>query len=189
MKHFPILLISSALMFFSACSGQNQPPADHEPPAPAKKKTPAVQTPAAKPVNAEKEVKKETAPCDFDAPPAAGTKAFCPVMKNEFTVKEDSPRSEYKGRHYVFCCPGCKPKFDEDPQKYIGSGCPHATAKKAETGCPHRNTGCPHEEKKPCDCDKKTSDCPYAKKDREDSAEGHEQDHAHDQGEGHDHAH
>ncbi|HUU00468.1 MAG TPA: YHS domain-containing protein [Myxococcota bacterium] len=66
--------------------------------------------------------KKSTAqaPRAFDKPPEAGTKATCPVMGNEFTVKADSPRSEYKGKHYVFCCTGCKPKFDADPQKYAG---------------------------------------------------------------------
>jgi YHS domain-containing protein len=56
----------------------------------------------------------------FDSPPAVGTKAICPVMNSEFVVKEDSPRSEYQGRHYVFCCTGCKPMFDKDPGKYAG---------------------------------------------------------------------
>lgn len=55
----------------------------------------------------------------FDGMPALGTKAFCPVMNNEFEVKKDSQRSVYKGKTYVFCCPGCKPKFDENPEKYI----------------------------------------------------------------------
>jgi YHS domain-containing protein len=66
--------------------------------------------------------KKSTAkaPKVFDKPPKAGTKATCPVMGDEFTVKADSPRSEYKGKHYVFCCPGCKTKFDADPAKYAG---------------------------------------------------------------------
>lgn len=54
----------------------------------------------------------------FEKPPKVGTKAICPVMGTVFTVKKDTPRSEYKGRHYVFCCPGCKPKFDADPEKY-----------------------------------------------------------------------
>ena len=56
----------------------------------------------------------------FDSPPAVGTKAICPVMGSEFTVKKDTTRSEHKGRHYAFCCPGCKPKFDADPAKYTG---------------------------------------------------------------------
>jgi Cu+-exporting ATPase len=58
------------------------------------------------------------APKAFDKAPEVGTKATCPVMGNEFTVVKDTPRSEYQGKHYAFCCPGCKPKFDADPAKY-----------------------------------------------------------------------
>lgn len=65
-----------------------------------------------------KEQKAKPAPKSFDKPPAVGTKATCPVMGDEFTVKKDTPRSEHKGRHYVFCCPACKPKFDANPEKY-----------------------------------------------------------------------
>jgi len=28
-------------------------------------------------------------------------------------------RSEYKGRTYYFCAPGCKREFDENPEKYV----------------------------------------------------------------------
>ena len=59
------------------------------------------------------------APKEFDAPPAPGVRATCPVMGNEFVVKESSDRSEHNGKHYVFCCGGCKPKFDADPGKYL----------------------------------------------------------------------
>jgi Cu+-exporting ATPase len=59
------------------------------------------------------------APKSFDKAPAVGTKATCPVMGGEFVVAKDSQRSEHKGKHVVFCCPGCKPKFDADPQKYL----------------------------------------------------------------------
>jgi YHS domain-containing protein len=54
----------------------------------------------------------------FATPPKVGTEAICPVMGGKFKVTKDTERSEYKGRHYVFCCPGCKPKFDADPGKY-----------------------------------------------------------------------
>ena len=27
--------------------------------------------------------------------------------------------SEYEGKTYYFCAPGCKKKFDENPEKYI----------------------------------------------------------------------
>ncbi len=55
----------------------------------------------------------------FELMPTPGTKAFCPVMENEFTVKEDSEYSEYEGKYYVFCCAGCKPTFDENPEPFI----------------------------------------------------------------------
>lgn len=56
----------------------------------------------------------------FKTRPKAGTMARCPVMKHSFTVKGSTAWSKYKGRYYVFCCPGCKPKFDQDPKKYTG---------------------------------------------------------------------
>ena len=55
----------------------------------------------------------------FDGMPAPGTPAHCPVMKNDFKVAADSESSVYKGKTYVFCCPGCKPQFEKDPEKYI----------------------------------------------------------------------
>ncbi len=55
----------------------------------------------------------------FASPPQVGAKARCPVMGNEFTVGAATTRSVHGGRHYVFCCPGCKPKFDASPQKYL----------------------------------------------------------------------
>lgn len=68
---------------------------------------------------AAKDTTTAKAPKAFDKAPALGTKATCPVMGGEFEVKADSQRSEYKGKHVVFCCPGCKPKFDADPEKYL----------------------------------------------------------------------
>ncbi|NOZ84944.1 MAG: YHS domain-containing protein [Deltaproteobacteria bacterium] len=56
----------------------------------------------------------------FDKAPKVGTKATCPVTGNELTVTKDTKRSVYKGKHVVFCCPGCKPMFDADPKKYLG---------------------------------------------------------------------
>ena len=55
----------------------------------------------------------------FDSMPAPGTPAHCPVMKNDFKVTADSTFSIYKGKTYVFCCPGCKPRFEADPERYI----------------------------------------------------------------------
>ncbi len=46
-------------------------------------------------------------------------KIICPVMGNEVKDPEKAASSEYKGKTYYFCCAGCKPKFDADPEKYI----------------------------------------------------------------------
>lgn len=55
----------------------------------------------------------------FDKKPAVGTKATCPVTGNEFTISKGVQFSKYKGKYYAFCCPGCKPQFDENPEKYL----------------------------------------------------------------------
>jgi len=57
----------------------------------------------------------------FDGMPPVGTKAKCPVMGTEFQVTKDTQSSVYKGKTYVFCCPSCKPQFDANPEKYLGS--------------------------------------------------------------------
>ncbi|MBN2369958.1 MAG: YHS domain-containing protein [Vicinamibacteria bacterium] len=59
------------------------------------------------------------APTAFEQSRDIGTRALCPVTRRELTIKEKTARSEHKGRHYVFCCPGCKPKFDKDPANYL----------------------------------------------------------------------
>jgi YHS domain-containing protein len=41
---------------------------------------------------------------------------ICKMTVDERTAKW---RSEYKGRKYYFCAPGCKGMFDKDPAKYI----------------------------------------------------------------------
>jgi YHS domain-containing protein len=35
--------------------------------------------------------------------------------------KKAPAKSEYKGKIYYFCAPGCKRAFDKDPEKYIKS--------------------------------------------------------------------
>ncbi|MHC4546052.1 MAG: YHS domain-containing protein [Planctomycetota bacterium] len=34
-----------------------------------------------------------------------------PINKDLFTV--------YKGKKVYFCCPGCKPEFEKNPEKYL----------------------------------------------------------------------
>ncbi len=77
---------------------------------------------AAAPAVATGEPKDAGTPTAFDAAPAVGTKARCPVMGGEFTVSESTERSEYEGKHYAFCCPGCKPSFDAAPEKFLEGG-------------------------------------------------------------------
>lgn len=73
---------------------------------------------AVKTGNAVKTV-KESAPVAFDSAPAVGTKAKCPVSGEVFTVTDKSERAEVGGKHYAFCCPGCKGKFTADPAKFL----------------------------------------------------------------------
>ena len=39
----------------------------------------------------------------------------CPIMGGAIDKK---CFTEYKGQKVYFCCPGCKPKFEADPEKY-----------------------------------------------------------------------
>lgn len=45
-----------------------------------------------------------------------------PVCGMEVEEKEAAGKSEYKGKTYYFCAPGCKKAFDENPEKYIEGG-------------------------------------------------------------------
>ena len=45
-------------------------------------------------------------------------KAVDPVCKMEVDEKTAKWKTEYKGKTYYFCAPGCKKKFDSDPGKY-----------------------------------------------------------------------
>ena len=40
----------------------------------------------------------------------------CPVMGGAINK---AIFTEYKGKKVYFCCPGCKEKFEEEPEKYI----------------------------------------------------------------------
>jgi YHS domain-containing protein len=46
-----------------------------------------------------------------------------PVCGMEVEEKTDPAKSEYQGKTYYFCAPGCKKTFDSDPEKYLkGAG-------------------------------------------------------------------
>ncbi|MCK4572356.1 YHS domain-containing protein [candidate division WOR-3 bacterium] len=42
-----------------------------------------------------------------------------PVCKMEVDEESTELKSEYKGKIYYFCAPGCKKAFEEAPEKYL----------------------------------------------------------------------
>ena len=48
-----------------------------------------------------------------------GAEKVCPVMGGKHKVSDKTEFSYYKGQVYTFCCAGCKPKFDKNPEKYL----------------------------------------------------------------------
>ncbi len=80
--------------------------------SPAKPDSAPASAPAAAPAAA-------GAPKSFEAMPAVGTQATCPVSGETFTVAEGSQHAVHEGRTYVFCCPGCKSKFEANPAAFI----------------------------------------------------------------------
>jgi len=63
--------------------------------------------------------KTKPAPAAKPALAAEQTTVLCPVMGGKVANLKNAPKSVYKGKTYYFCCPGCKPMFDKDPEKYI----------------------------------------------------------------------
>ena len=41
-----------------------------------------------------------------------------PVCKMTVDDKSAAGKSDYNGKTYYFCSPGCKAKFDQNPQQY-----------------------------------------------------------------------
>jgi YHS domain-containing protein len=148
-----VSLLTLAIVFTAmACNqkptGTEAPPAEQAQTAPALRLAPP---PApADEVGVPEVTGASGAPSVFDRKPAVGTRARCPVMGGEFVVGENTDVSEYGGKFYAFCCLGCKPQFDADPDKYVtklasASGCPHG--KVCEGKCPHGKVcegKCPH---------------------------------------------
>jgi YHS domain-containing protein len=71
--------------------------------------------------NESAKAKDATAAASLKAPgdAAVGDRTTCVISKEEFTVTAESPKAEYKGKTYYFCCPGCDGKFKADPAKYV----------------------------------------------------------------------
>ena len=45
--------------------------------------------------------------------------AIDPVCKMTVDEKTAKFKTDYKGKTYYFCAPGCKFVFEEDPEKYL----------------------------------------------------------------------
>lgn len=45
--------------------------------------------------------------------------AIDPVCKMEVEEATAQWTSEYEGKTYYFCAPGCKASFDENPEQYV----------------------------------------------------------------------
>ena len=61
----------------------------------------------------DKEPKKYATVPDMDV-------LFCPVSNAKIASYEKAYNySDYKGTRYYFCCDGCKPTFDKNPDKYL----------------------------------------------------------------------
>ena len=45
--------------------------------------------------------------------------AIDPICRMQVDPETAAAKSEYKGKTYYFCAPGCKATFDKDPAKYV----------------------------------------------------------------------
>jgi YHS domain-containing protein len=50
--------------------------------------------------------------------------AIDPVCQMDVDEKDHAGTSEYGGKTYYFCAPGCKTRFDADPPKYVRGDAP-----------------------------------------------------------------
>jgi len=50
--------------------------------------------------------------------------AIDPVCLMEVEEATAKWTSEYQGKTYYFCAPGCKSSFEEDPEQYLAEGKP-----------------------------------------------------------------
>lgn len=43
---------------------------------------------------------------------------FCPVTREKVIINGNTPKAEYNGKTYYFCCINCLEKFNKEPAKY-----------------------------------------------------------------------
>jgi Cu+-exporting ATPase len=48
-----------------------------------------------------------------------GDSTICPVSGEHFTVAADSPKVDYQGKTYYFCCNDCVADFQKNPEKFV----------------------------------------------------------------------
>ncbi len=48
-----------------------------------------------------------------------------PVCGMEIDPQQAAAKTEYEGKTYYFCSPGCKAAFDKNPTQYLGERSPH----------------------------------------------------------------
>lgn len=87
-----------------ACGGTKQESAATPAPAAVASDAAAAPSPGATPATA--------------APIKVGDQAKCPVSGEAFVVTDASPKAEYEGKTYYFCCASCAKSFQADPKKY-----------------------------------------------------------------------
>lgn len=45
-----------------------------------------------------------------------------PICGMQVDEKTAQYKTEYKGKNYYFCAPGCKKAFESEPEKYLKNG-------------------------------------------------------------------
>jgi YHS domain-containing protein len=121
--------IAVCALVLSACASQRA--AQNAEPETAAEATAAAPATAAEataescPMPEGAEASEATAATDSTGPIVApgmakvGDKTTCLVSKETFVVKEDSPKAEYNGKTYYFCCPHCTGKFQANPAQFV----------------------------------------------------------------------
>ena len=107
MRSLSLASLVGLLALVAGCGGSNPEPA-----APQAEATPpatAETAPAA----------ASNAPMKAPGEATVGDRSTCPVSGEEFVVEATSPKTEYKGKTYYFCCSGCDKKFKADPEKFL----------------------------------------------------------------------